>query len=214
MPHLPLSKRLEEILAGDLSSDALTLNALLRRTGGRGLFPIIILLCLPFVAPVSIPGLSNIFGVVIAILAVRLALGIPPRLPKFIGERHIDPVRLRKVLRGSVRFLRWIEKFVRGKKSGWMTRPTVHRANALVLGAMGLLLAMPLPPLIPFSNTLPSYAIILVALSMMEEDGVLVWAGYAVAIGTVIYFVSMAGLIAGFILKHYDRAVQMLQNLL
>jgi len=62
-----------------------------------------------------------------------------------------------------------------------------------VLGLMAFCLAQPLP--IPLTNMLPAYAILLVALSMMEEDGAMIWAGYAVAVGTLAYFYAWADVI-------------------
>ena len=46
---------------------------------------------------------------------------------------------------------------------------------------------LPFPPFPPFTNSLPAYSIILLAASMMEEDGVLIWVGYAMSVGTAIY---------------------------
>src|SRR5450759_789945 len=60
----PLSQSLAEILRED-SAAGLTLNRLLERTQGRGLFLVIILLCLPFIVPVSLPGLSTLMGSII-----------------------------------------------------------------------------------------------------------------------------------------------------
>jgi len=57
---------------------------------------------------------------------------------------------------------------------------------------MALLLALPFPPLPPLTNSLPSYALILIAVSMMEEDGILIWIGYGVAAGTILYLGSIA----------------------
>jgi hypothetical protein len=57
-------------------------------------------------------------------------------------------------------------------------------------------LPLPAPPFF-FTNSLPSYAIILLAASMMEEDGVLIWAAYALVLANIIFF----GLIAGAIIK-------------
>ena len=64
--------------------------------------------------------------------------------------------------------------------------------NALLMTFMGFLLAMPFPPLPPFTNSLPCYSIILLVVSMMEEDGVTIWIAYAVSAGTIVYLVIIA----------------------
>ena len=90
----------------------MTLNELMQRTHGRGIFLVIILLSLPFIAPIGLAGLSNVLGCVIMLLGLRLALGLPPRLPRFMGDRPLPTQRLEKIARGSVRFLQVIEKWV------------------------------------------------------------------------------------------------------
>ena len=54
---------------------------------GRGLQFVVILLCLPFLAPVSIPGISMPFGLAIALSGLRIAFGHRPWLPEFILNR-------------------------------------------------------------------------------------------------------------------------------
>src|SRR5262245_58266282 len=173
--HEPLSQSLERFLSGRNPTAEVTLNELLERTEGRGIYLLIVVLSLPFVIPVSIPGFSTVFGAVIIILAMRMALSLPPHLPKSLGQRSLTPTTQRRLLNGSLKLLRFIEKGVRPRKTQWLTWRAARMANALLMTFMAMLLALPIPPVIPFTNSFPSYAIILVAVSMMEEDGVLIW---------------------------------------
>lgn len=190
--HPPLSERLAKLLEEESPATDLTLNRLLERTEGRGFYLMLILLALPFAIPVSLPGVSTLLGLSVAILAFRLALRQPPRLPKAIGEHRLSPGFRQKVVSGSVRLLRLIERLVKPRRTPWMSYRGPRAFNALVLAFMGLLLALPFPPLPPFTNSLPGYSIILLAASMMEEDGVTIWIAYAVALGTTIYLVLIA----------------------
>ena len=83
--HEPLSIRLAQILQRQDAVEGITLNLLLEGTEGRGFYLVIILLSLPFIVPVSIPGVSTILGLTIALLTLRLALGKSARLPQFMG---------------------------------------------------------------------------------------------------------------------------------
>jgi len=190
--HLPLSQSLARLLEDQPSGADLTLNRLLERTEGRGLYLILILLALPFVLPISLPGVSTVLGLTVAILAFRLALRKPPRLPRRIGEHQLSAKFRQKILGGSLRLLRGIERLVKPRRTPWMSYRGPRAFNAVVLAFMGLLLALPFPPLPPFTNSLPGYSIILLAASMMEEDGVTIWIGYAVAAGTTIYLALVA----------------------
>jgi hypothetical protein len=48
-------------------------------------------------------------------------------------------------------------------------------------------LPLPSPPFF-FTNTIPGYAIILLSASIMEQDGYLIWIGYAAAAANVVFF--------------------------
>ena len=77
-----------------------------------------------------------------------------------------------------------------------MSRRSARFANAMLMVVMACLLALPFPsPPFFFTNSLPCYAIILLAASMMEEDGVTIWIAYAVALGTIIYLGAILGVI-------------------
>lgn len=208
MHHPPLSQGLADVLRADSEDGHLTVNELLARTEGRGLYLVLIILSLPFITPVSIPGLSNLLGLIIVLLSVRLALRLPPGLPRFIGARHLPHRVLEKLVKGSVRLLRFIEWGIKPRGSGWMTWRAARFGNAWLLAVLGLLLALPIPPVVPFSNTLPSYAIILIAASMMEEDGLMIWLGYAMAAATLGYLWFVAHAVLGFFLNHYDRLLK------
>ncbi len=216
-----LSQRLARLLEEAPESGVVTMNYLLARTEGRGLFLLMILLCLPFAPLISPPGLSALLGGIIFLLSLSLVLGAHPRLPRCIGARPLPPDLRRslmeflaesrgtqaqlaptcfrqRLLRWGVKFLRFIECWSRPRGTPWMKWRAARVFNALLIALMALLLALPLPsaPFFP-TNGLPAYAIILLAAAMMEQDGVLIWVGYAFALATVFFFVSIAGTAAG-----------------
>jgi len=186
-----LSGQLEALFRNPGAPD-LTLNELLERTEDRGPYGLIILLCLPFMAPFTLPGISNLFGVVIVMLAWRVLRGRSARLPRRIGRRKVQGRVLARVISASIRVLGWIERFTCCRGPQWLQSTAARRVNALVLVYGGLMLAAPIPPVIPFSNLTPAIGILLVAASMMERDGVMIWAGYAATAGATAYIAVMA----------------------
>ena len=201
-----LSQELARLVDQAPADRSLTLNSLLRDTVGRGLFLVVILLSLPFITPIPLPGVSMVMGLVIGVLAVRLALGLPPRLPRALGERSLEAGFSQKVLSASVKLLQLVEKLAKPRHSAWLDRAPVRFANALLVALMALLLMLPFPSFPPFTNSLPAYSIILLAASMMEEDGVLIWVAYAISAGTAIYLML--------ILAALESAFQRLYNYL
>jgi hypothetical protein len=197
-PHVRLSLRLAGLLEEKQGAAGMSLNQILQRTEGRGIYLVMIFACLPFVVPVSLPGLSTILGLIVGLLSLRLARGKPPALPRFLGEHVLKPKTVQRILRASVRFLRFLEKLVRPRRTRWLAWPSAMFVNGGLMAFMALVLALPFPPIVLFTNSLPSYAIILIAVSVMEEDGVTIWLGYAAVAATLIYF----GLMGGVLLPH------------
>lgn len=212
MDRPPLSQRLKQILETNSSTATFTLNDLMVHTHGRGLYLVMILLCLPFITPVPLPLVSSLVGVIIVWLSMRLALELPPRLPKFLGARTLPVQRQEKILRSSLKFLEFIEKMAKPRGSSWLTLRAARCGNALVLALMGILLALPFPPLVFFTNSLPSYAIILIAASMMEEDGRLIWFGYATALISLVYVVLIGVGSVALFTRYYERFLHFIQS--
>lgn len=202
--HPPLSVRLTEIL-GEHERESLSLNELLAETEGRGIYLVMILLNLPFLTPIPVPGLSPVLGSVLLFIGLQIVGRRRPKLPNFLGERRLPAPKMRKILAASIRLLRFLERWVKPRKSDWMTCRTSCILHGSVLSLMAVMLLLPIPPVVPASNMLPGYSIILVAASMMEEDGVMIFAGYLVAAITVVYFTFAASMITDGVLKMIDK---------
>ena len=83
----------------------------------------------------------------------------------------------------------------------------------LLLAFLAFLLVCPVPGVIPFTNSLPTYAIIAIAAGVMEEDGVCLLYGYALTIATWVYFALIAGGIIALLITYYERILAWLQQL-
>ncbi|MBN8247322.1 MAG: exopolysaccharide biosynthesis protein, partial [Verrucomicrobia bacterium] len=117
--------------------------------------------------------------------------GESARLPRQLGRRRVQGRVLARVISASIRVLGWVEKLTRPRGPAWLQGARARQCNATVLIYGGLLLAAPIPPIIPFSNLTPAVGILLVAASMMERDGVMIWAGYAATLGATLYIAVM-----------------------
>jgi hypothetical protein len=208
MAHRPLSQELEALLAHPDSARELTVNQLIDKTEGRGAYLVMVVLNLPFIMPVPLWGLSTVFGLAVAILASRMLFGAEARLPASLGGRRIPKVLCKAIAGGGVKVLRWLERIVRPRRSQWMGWRATRTLNAALIVLMALLLSLPLP--IFFSNSFPALATILIAVSMMEEDGVTIFYGYGMCAATFVFF----GLFAGTIISVLTRGAASVRHYL
>ncbi|MEW6305747.1 MAG: exopolysaccharide biosynthesis protein [Verrucomicrobiota bacterium] len=196
MSHEPLSQSIRRITEGE-AGDVITLNEIIARTGGRGIHLAIILLCLPFITPIPLPGVSTVFGFVIFLLALRQALGKRARLPRFLGERPIQVKDHQKILKASLRVILFIEKTARPRGKDWLDLRAAQIGNSFLLMFLALLLMLPFPPFVLLTNSLPGLAVIFISASIMEEDGFMIWFGYVLALIATAYITAVIWLILG-----------------
>lgn len=184
-----LSQLLATII-DDIRGETITLRELLERCGREGMLMVCAIASLPFLIPVSIPGVSTVFGAAIVLLAVALFLNRLPWLPRRILDKPLPAAKLRPVLLKGVGLVGKLDRWLQPRWSGLTTTP-MQRVNSAVLVFGGLLLMAPLG-LIPFSNTVPAVGILLLTVGMMQRDGLFVLLGYLGTVLTVVYFGVLA----------------------
>jgi hypothetical protein len=187
----PLSTDLATLHAR-VKDKALTLGEFKHALEGRGSAMLLILLALPFCF-VAIPGLSMPFGIAISLIGACLVIGREPWLPRFIMNRRISSARSDQLLAGAIKVARRLEKFVRPRWSFLHAGPGMLRLIGFGIVIAGVGLMLPLP--IPFSNSIPAWAVVLLAVGMMEKDGLCVLLGHLTAVGTWV-FIGLASAFA------------------
>ncbi len=186
----PLSETLRGLIDG-IRGETVTLRELMDAVGEQGLLLICALASLPFLIPVSIPGVSTVFGAAIILVGIAIFLNRLPWLPKKILDRRLDTAKLVPALEKGVGIVTRIDRLLKPRMTGFTASNTMNRVNALAITAGGVLLMFPLG-LVPFSNTLPAVAILLTSTGMIQRDGLVVLAGYLFLVITVIYFAVLA----------------------
>lgn len=141
----------------------------------RGFNAVLLFLAFPFITPVPLPGLSTLFGSVIALLGLRMALARRPWLPARVEARVLPARFLPKVLLASSRILCRIEKLLRPRFFYPEFPALFQQVSGAVIFLCGALLLLPLP--VPFSNAFPAVTIILLAAAGLERDGAVFLAG-------------------------------------
>jgi hypothetical protein len=178
-------------LIGSIQGPTVTLRALMNRIGEQGLLLVCAVASLPFLIPVSIPGVSTVFGAAIIMVSIAITLNRMPWLPRRILDRQMDTQRLVPALHKGANVVSRLDRFVKPRMGGLTNGATVARLNGLAITLAGVLLMFPLG-LIPFSNTLPGIAILLLSAGMLQRDGLIVLAGHLFNVITIIYFAALA----------------------
>lgn len=188
-----LSSVLHQLIA-KLKGETLTLRQLLEEVGEQGLLLACAFASLPFLIPVSIPGVSTVFGAAIILISIAIILNRLPWLPASILDRKMETAMLIPTLEKGANIVGKLDRFTHPRLLRATEGAAANRLNGLAILAAGILLALPLS-LIPFSNTLPALAILLLTTGMIQRDGFLVVGGYVFLALTVVYFVGLGYLV-------------------
>lgn len=185
-----LSETLRNLIKG-IRGPTVSLRDLMERIGEQGLLLVCAVAALPFLIPVSIPGVSTVFGAAIILISIAITLNRMPWLPEKILDRRLDTQKLVPALEKGANIVSRLDRLLKPRLSALTTGSTVNRLNGLAITLAGVLLMFPLG-LIPFSNTLPGVAILLLSAGIMQRDGAVVLAGHFFNLFTIVYFGILA----------------------
>jgi hypothetical protein len=170
-------------LAADLArvravSDAgpLRLSDVLHGSDDRGFALVLLLATFPFVLPFPTLGLATPVGFALALAALGLVLGRPASLPDSLGALEIGPAALDRASSVLSRAA-WVLARVTRPRMAFMMDRRMRIVLGLSLVVATVVLGLPIP--LPLSNFFPAVAIILLAVGVLEGDGLVVLAGHA-----------------------------------
>jgi hypothetical protein len=191
-PHPPRPRKLSEDLAlilREFEVETVTLREVMGVLHGRGYVLLVMLLALPFATPIPLPGLSTPFGLVIALIGLRLALGQKPWLPARLLDTALSPRFFKKVFAAAQKILRAFEYLLK-PRGLWLTSSDgLLQIHAIPIFLAAVMLLLPLP--IPFSNILPAFSVLLFSAGLLERDGWFIAAGYIIFLCAVAFFVGI-----------------------
>ena len=168
--NLRFSQEIEALL-GKAAQETLLLRDILMITAERSFCFMIALLALPFIFPIP-PGLT---GIAILLLSIQMMLGFHrPWLPQKFAN-YIFPANIAKKLLNPVKKLtRILERYTRPRFLKLANDPYIWRFNGFLITWLAFLLMLP----IPFTNPFPAIGILLLAIAMLEADGLLMAIAY------------------------------------
>ena len=189
VPHqqahrMPLSSILQS-RASTLTCERISVGAMLKLLEDRSIWALLLVLALPMIVPIPLPGLSVPFGACMALISAQLAIGRDRAwVPERLARRSVGVATLTKVVRSALPILRHLEKIVRPRKR-WLAGNWMRIPIGIICLVLAVIIALP----IPLGHFVPGMAISLFSLGMMERDGLTIWTALAVAIGGVLLVV-------------------------
>jgi hypothetical protein len=184
-----LSRALSDA-AKSITGETASVRELLGLIGEQGMLMFCIFLTIPFLVPVSIPGVSTVFGLLVILIGFGVALNRMPWLPDRLLDRRFPSAKLVPALEAGARLLARLERFLHPRWSVFVRSAFANRWNGWMIALAGVLLMAPFG-LVPFSNTLPALAALFLAAGMLEQDGLFVFVGYGWIVATIVYFVVL-----------------------
>lgn len=127
----------------------------------------------PEVIPIPVPGLATIVVMPTAVIAGQMAMGYQQiRLPKFIQKKTVTRKSLAAAIHAVLPFLEKAEKVAKPRWK-WATSPLAKRLLGVFIFILALSIAFPMPGF----NMPQAISTFVIALGLVEEDGLLIAAG-------------------------------------
>ena len=166
----------------------MTLGELVHRMKHNGFGLIVVFVCLPFLQPFPLAGLSTVLGAFISLLGAQLLRGRKElRLPDWIARRRIEENTLHLLLGVARRFFALADKVARPR---WRALARNERAAGAGIALSGALLSLPFP--IPLSNMISAGPATLLALALLEEDGFIALLGWFGILVSISFHIGLA----------------------
>ena len=182
-----LGKKLAVVI-DNLPPGGVTLAEIRDLVGQDGLLLLTLFLTIVFMVPVSIPGVSTVFGGAILLIGVSRLLGRNLWLPTCIAQRVLPADKVRAAFNKGSIWLRRLERVSRPQRLAGLVAAGLMDTLSNVALIVGAVLLMAPFGLIPFSNTLPALALLFLAVGLLQRDGLCILFGHLANLATVIYF--------------------------
>ncbi|MGZ3632754.1 MAG: exopolysaccharide biosynthesis protein [Parachlamydiaceae bacterium] len=160
-------------------STTIELRTIFNILAGKGYAALFILLSFPFCMPIQVPGFSTPFGSVLGFLSLRYIFAKRLWWPEWILSKQFSGKVIAKMTEKTIHIVKAFKKVSRSRLTILTQNAFLHRLHGVVIFALSLLLLLPLP--IPGTNMLTALPILCLGLGLLEDDGLLIIAGYLLA---------------------------------
>ncbi|NBX02772.1 MAG: exopolysaccharide biosynthesis protein [Alphaproteobacteria bacterium] len=182
--HTESNLRTTEVLeniARDLGDARITLGEFMSKLSDRAFGLAILIFALPNTIPLGIPGVSSICAVPIAIFALQMLVGRSKVwLPRFIRKQSFEGKSLKLVIQKCLPYLRKLDRIFKPRML-FATKGMTERLVGLIIMIHAAIIFLP----IPGGNFIPAICMCMLALGLLERDGLVVLLGIGASVLTI-----------------------------
>lgn len=208
-PEVRMSQALTAAEA-QVADSGITLRDLLALLGEQGLLVFCGVLAVPFLLPVTVPMMSTVFGIPMLLIGFAVMVSRVPWLPERVLLHHVGAATARQMLTRVRSWALRFEHLVRPRALALSGGALINIVNGALLMLAVLLLMAPLP-LVPFVNTVPAIAIMLLCFGMAERDGVVIALGWLATLVSTAYVGGLMVLVVYWGM-HHEQALEVLRR--
>ena len=147
---------------------------------------ILLFFSLPFAFPLTIPGLSVPFGIVLFFLGLRFTLNKSFWLPRFIRKKSISLSHLHLSIKILDNFLKKTRKILKPRIPSLFKTPVI---TGTVICIQSFFQSIPIP--LPFTNVFAAIPLVLLGLGLLRSDGLFILLGYLTSLISITFFILL-----------------------
>jgi hypothetical protein len=205
--------RMSAALAGAAAAvrdPLVSLRELVAALGEQGLLVFCGVLAAPFLLPVTVPGMSTVLGLPMLLIGFAVMVSRVPWLPERLLNHSLPAPTVRNVL---LKVRDWAERFEHLVRPRWLGLTGGRAINALngALVILAVVLLMAPIPLVPFVNSIPALAVLMLCFGMAERDGIVIAIGYFTTLVATVYVGGLVVLLFYVGLNH-EQAFEQLKR--
>lgn len=177
MEYISIKNGLKKL--SEIKDEKISTQNVINKLGQNAAQIIIIIFCSPTALPTpALPILTQILSAIVILTLAQLIIRKKQIwLPEKLREKELSNDLVTNSANKLLQYHKKIEKFIK-PRIRFLSIAPFNLTIYLLCGFFSIVVALP----IPFSNTVPSIAIIIIMLGMIERDGIIIITGITIGI--------------------------------
>ncbi|MGH1403454.1 MAG: exopolysaccharide biosynthesis protein [Alphaproteobacteria bacterium] len=180
-----------------LTNQTVSIGDLVEHLHERGFGFLLLILSIPMALPIPVPpGINILLASPLILLTAQQAIGYHSIwLPNWIKQKGIKRESMSAIIQKTLPWFKKLEKIIKPRLE-FLTRGI----SSNIIGVLGLIMALTICVPLPMTNTVPSLGIALMAIGLINRDGLAVLAGAVIgfawvcALTMIIVFLGTEGI--------------------